>query len=32
MLAGFALNYTTRNAAKGKEALPLLHGHSKNVE
>jgi len=32
MLAGFALNYTTRNAAKGKEAVPLLHGHSKNVE
>eukprot|EP00026_Physarum_polycephalum_P006928 Phypoly_transcript_06981.p1 GENE.Phypoly_transcript_06981~~Phypoly_transcript_06981.p1 ORF type:complete len:484 (+),score=74.49 Phypoly_transcript_06981:173-1624(+) len=32
MLAGFALNFTTRNSAKGKEALPLLHGHSKDVE
>lgn len=32
MIAGFSLNFTTRRKPKGNEAMPLLHGHGKDVE
>jgi len=32
MIAGFALNFTTKHKPKGKEVVALLSGHGKHVE